>query len=68
MPCVPVVLPPPPQGFELVALRDLSPGEDITLCYSGPQGYTNQRFMAQYGFVPPGGNTADRITLQLDRE
>jgi hypothetical protein len=29
------------------------------------QGYTNQRFMAQYGFVPAGGNMADRVMLEV---
>ncbi|GIM10040.1 hypothetical protein Vretimale_13795, partial [Volvox reticuliferus] len=54
--------------FELVALRDITPGEEVTICYSGPEGYTNQRYMAQYGFVPRGGNPADRIRLELDAE
>ncbi|GIL54003.1 hypothetical protein Vafri_9560 [Volvox africanus] len=54
--------------FELVALREIAPGEEATICYSGPEGYTNQRYMAQYGFVPRGGNPADRIRLDLDAE
>jgi len=37
--------------------------QEVTISYSGPQGYTNQRFMAQYGFVPAGGNMADRLDL-----
>ncbi|EFJ46131.1 hypothetical protein VOLCADRAFT_121106 [Volvox carteri f. nagariensis] len=52
--------------FELVALRDVAPGGEVTICYCGPEGYTNQRFMAQYGFVPRGGNPADRIKLDLE--
>ena len=28
---------------------------------AGPEGLTNQRMQAQYGFVPSGGNTADRL-------
>ncbi|GLI68384.1 hypothetical protein VaNZ11_012712, partial [Volvox africanus] len=54
--------------FELVALRDIDLGEEVTICYSGPEGYTNQRYMAQYGFVPRGGNPADRIRVDLDAE
>ncbi|GLC38819.1 hypothetical protein PLESTB_000712700 [Pleodorina starrii] len=52
--------------FELVALRDIAHDEEVTICYSGPEGYTNQRYMAQYGFVPQGGNPADRIKLELE--
>ncbi|KAG2434230.1 hypothetical protein HXX76_007955 [Chlamydomonas incerta] len=54
--------------FELYALRDIAPGEEVTISYAGPEGYTNQRFMAQYGFVPVGGNTADRVSLELTPE
>ncbi len=35
--------------------------EEVTISYTGPEGYTNQRMMAQYGFVVEGGNPADRI-------
>ncbi|KXZ55802.1 hypothetical protein GPECTOR_2g1352 [Gonium pectorale] len=56
------------EAFELVALRDIAPGEEVTICYSGPEGYTNQRFMAQYGFVPRGGNPADRVKFELQPE
>ncbi|KAG2447358.1 hypothetical protein HYH02_007686 [Chlamydomonas schloesseri] len=54
--------------FELYALRDIEPGEEVTISYAGPKGYTNQRFMAQYGFVPVGGNAADRVQLELAPE
>ncbi len=40
----------------------------VTISYAGPEGYTNQRFMAQYGFVPVGGNAADRVRLELTPE
>lgn len=40
----------------------------VTISYAGPEGYTNQRFMAQYGFVPVGGNAADRVKLELTPE
>lgn len=50
--------------FELVAVGPIAPGSEITVSYSGPQGYTNQRWMAQYGFVPKGGNRADRLAFQ----
>lgn len=54
------------QGFvELVALADISAGSEVTMSYSGQQGYTNQRFMAQYGFVPGGGNVADRVGFEV---
>eukprot|EP00198_Chlamydomonas_reinhardtii_P009549 XP_001698886.1 predicted protein [Chlamydomonas reinhardtii] len=54
--------------FELYALRDIVAGEEVTISYAGPEGYTNQRFMAQYGFVPVGGNAADRVKLELTPE
>jgi predicted RecA/RadA family phage recombinase len=53
-------------GFvELVAVKDIPAGEEVTISYSGLQGYTNQRFMAQYGFVPAQGNPADRLELTV---
>ncbi|KAL6763080.1 hypothetical protein V8C86DRAFT_466937 [Haematococcus lacustris] len=51
--------------FELYALKDLQQGQEVSITYSGEAGYTNQRFMAQYGFVPEGGNPADRLTFDL---
>ncbi len=36
-------------ALELVAVRDLAAEEEVTLNYSGPEGHTNQRFMAQVG-------------------
>lgn len=47
--------------MELVALRPLQAGQEATISYTGPAGMTNQRLMAQYGFVPTGGNPADRL-------
>lgn len=35
--------------MELVALRPLEAGQEATISYTGPQGLTNQRLMAQYG-------------------
>jgi hypothetical protein len=32
---------------------------------AGEAGYTNQRFQAQYGFVPLGGNPADRLVFDV---
>lgn len=52
-------------AFELVAVRDLRAGDEITISYTGPAGQTNRRLMAQYGFVPAGGNAADRIELDM---
>jgi len=54
-------------AIELVALGDVAPGDEVTISYSGPEGLTNQRFMAQYGFVPTG-NPADRIAFDLPEE
>lgn len=48
-------------SVELVALRGVAPGEEATISYTGPAGMTNQRLMAQYGFVPTSGNRADRL-------
>lgn len=54
------------QGFvELVAVKDIPAGAEVTISYSGLAGFTNQRLMAQYGFVPQQGNTADRLELQI---
>jgi hypothetical protein len=59
----------PQQGssgyVELVAVKDIPAGSEVTISYSGLQGYTNQRFMAQYGFVPAQGNPADRLELAV---
>ena len=51
------------KALELVALKEIKAGEEVFISYTGPEGYTNQRLMSQYGFVLPGGNPADRITL-----
>ena len=48
--------------MELVAVANIAAGEEVLVNYSGPQGFTNQWFMAKYGFVPEGGNMADRLT------
>lgn len=46
---------------ELVMLRGVRVGEEVTVSYTGPEGATNRRLMAQYGFVPAGGNPGDRV-------
>jgi hypothetical protein len=46
---------------ELVTLRPIKAGEEVTISYTGPSGAPNRRLMAQYGFVPVGGNPADRL-------
>mmetsp|Transcript_24477 Transcript_24477/g.66812 ORF Transcript_24477/g.66812 Transcript_24477/m.66812 type:complete len:450 (-) Transcript_24477:151-1500(-) len=51
-------------AFELVALEEVEKGQHVTISYSGESGLTNQRFMAQYGFVP-SGNPADRIEFEV---
>jgi SET domain len=48
---------------QLVARRAVAPGDEVSISYSGTSGHTNQRWMAQYGFAPAGGNAADRLTL-----
>lgn len=55
------------QSVRIVAKRDVRLGEEVTLSYSGDDAaYTNARFMAQHGFVPAGGNRADRVALTDD--
>ena len=52
-----------PQPFvELVALAEVKPGDEVCLSYTGPPPApaTNRLLMAQYGFVPTGGNPRDR--------
>jgi hypothetical protein len=49
------------QAVQLVAIKDVKAGDELTISYTGEKGYTNQRMMAQYGFVLPNGNYADRI-------
>jgi hypothetical protein len=51
--------------LRLVARKALRAGEEVTICYSGAEGsgYSNARFMAQHGFVPEGGNRAERLPL-----
>ncbi len=45
----------------LVSLKEIKENEELTISYTGTIGYTNQRLMAQYGFVPIGGNPFDRL-------
>lgn len=49
------------QAVQLVAIKAIKAREELTITYTGEKGYTNQRMMAQYGFVLPNGNYADRI-------
>jgi hypothetical protein len=51
--------------LQLFALSDIPPNTEVFISYTGPEGYTNQRLMAQYGFVLPGGNPGDRALLKL---
>lgn len=54
----------PDGSFELFALQALSADQEATISYTGVEGLTNQRLMAQYGFVPSGGNTSDRLVFE----
>ena len=49
---------------QLFALDDIPADTEVLISYTGPEGLTNQRLMAQYGFVLPGGNPGDRVPLQ----
>jgi hypothetical protein len=56
--------PSAPPCMRLVARRALPQGAEVTICYSGADaGYSNARFMAQHGFVPAGGNRAERVAF-----
>ncbi|KAG1664648.1 hypothetical protein FOA52_011785 [Chlamydomonas sp. UWO 241] len=48
-------------ALQLFALGDIPADTEVLLSYTGPEGYTNQRLMAQYGFVLPSGNPGDRL-------
>lgn len=52
-------------SVDLYAVEDIPSGTEVTISYSGVSGYTNQRWMAQYGFVPASGNAADRLELNI---
>ena len=48
--------------MELVALRAVPRGEEVTISYfAGGAGVTNRRLFSLYGFVPAGGNPGDRV-------
>jgi hypothetical protein len=50
--------------IRLLARKALPRGAEVTLCYSGADtSYSNARLMAQHGFVPEGGNRAERLPL-----
>eukprot|EP00798_Chlamydomonas_sp_ICE-L_P009043 gene9043-16166_t len=52
--------------IQIVALKPIKKDEEVTFSYTGPAGYTNQRLMAQYGFVIPGGNPGDRVNFKVE--
>ena len=50
------------EAVELVALRALPEGREVTISYfAGAAGVTNRRLFSLYGFVPAGGNPGDRV-------
>ena len=51
------------RSVELYAMSDITEGSQLSISYSDKSGYTNRRFMQQYGFVPRNGNYADRLEL-----
>jgi hypothetical protein len=53
-------LSPDGRAVELVSLGAVEVTAEVTISYTGEAGYTNQRLMQQYGFVPLSGNPADR--------
>jgi len=54
--------------IHLRCVRPLAAGAEVTFDYTQGAGYTNDRFMIQHGFVPRGGNRADRLTQLMDFE
>lgn len=69
-PSADVVRPVPSEGdggfVRLVAREALPEGREVTLCYSGADGYDNARLMVQHGFVVPGGNRKDRVPVSVE--
>ncbi len=53
-------------SVQLFALKDMKADTEVLISYSGPDGFTNQRLMAQYGFVLPRGNPGDRVPFMMD--
>lgn len=54
-------------GFvRFVAREAMGEGQEVTLSYSGIEGYDNQRMMVQHGFVLPGGNRKDRVPITVE--
>lgn len=54
-------------GFvRLVAREAMEAGREVTLSYSGADGYDNQRLMVQHGFVMAGGNRKDRVPIAVE--
>lgn len=51
------------QTVHLVSVGAIASGAEVTIRYTGQEGYTNQRLMAQYGFVPSSGNPFDRLNF-----
>ena len=53
------------RSIELFAMQDIPADTEVLISYTGPEGMTNQRLMAQYGFVLPGGNPSDILIFQV---
>jgi len=50
---------------EVVALTDISAGEEMYLSYTGDQPYPGLRMLQQYGFTLPEGSLADRLPFEI---
>lgn len=48
------------ESIELIALRDIEPDEELTICYGE---LSNDDFLLDFGFLPPYPNPCDTVAL-----